>query len=93
MTLLRAIVLSFFALSVTGCAGLFVAGAATTANIVTDPRTTKEIWNDSNLELEIMGLANKPPFRTDTRVTASSYNGTVILIGQAATEDLKNHFV
>ncbi len=92
MTLLRAIVLSFFALSVTGCAGLFVAGAATTANIVTDPRTTKEIWNDSNLELEIMGLANKPPFRTDTRVTASSYNGTVILIGQAATEDLKTQF-
>ena len=36
-----------------GCAGLFVAGAATTANIVTDTRTTKEIWQDNNIEFEV----------------------------------------
>ncbi len=92
MKLFKALVLTVFALSTTGCAGLFVAGAATTVNIVTDPRSAKEIWNDNNIEFEMTGLANKPPFRSNARVTASSYNGTVVLIGQMKTEQLKNEF-
>lgn len=92
MKLFRTLVLTIFALSTTGCAGLFVAGAATTVNLVTDPRTAKEIWSDNNIEFEMTGLANKPPFRSHSRVTASSYNGTVILIGQMSTEQLKLDF-
>jgi osmotically-inducible protein OsmY len=68
---------------------LFVAGAATTASIVIDPRTTQEIWNDNNIEFEVAGIGNKAPFRGNARVTASSYDGTVILVGQANTEALK----
>jgi osmotically-inducible protein OsmY len=86
---IKALLLSLFILSTTGCAGLFVAGAATTASIVIDPRTTQEIWNDNNIEFEVAGIGNKAPFRGNARVTASSYDGTVILVGQANTEALK----
>lgn len=89
MKIFKALVLALFALSITGCAGLFVAGAATTASIVIDPRTTQEIWNDNNIEFEIAGIGNKAPFRSNARIIASSYNGTVVLIGQANTEQLR----
>ena len=89
MKMYKGLLLSFFALSLTGCAGLFVAGAATTASIVIDPRTTQEIWDDNNIEFEIAGIGNKAPFRGNARITASSYNGSVVLMGQANTEQLK----
>lgn len=79
-------------LTLTGCAGLFVAGAATTASIVIDPRSTQEIWNDNNIEFEVAGIGNKAPFRGEARITASSYNGTVVLMGQTNTEQLKRQF-
>ncbi|EKM22039.1 BON domain protein [Vibrio sp. HENC-03] len=75
-----------------GCAGLFIAGAATTANLVTDTRTTKEIWQDNNIEFEVAAIGNKAPFKGKARVVASSYNGTVVLMGQAPTQDLINEF-
>ena len=75
-------------LSLSGCAGLFIAGAATTANIVTDTRTTKQIWQDNNIEFEIAAIGNKAPFKGEVRVVASSYNGTVVLMGQAPTLNL-----
>ncbi|MEF1288359.1 BON domain-containing protein [Vibrio sp. M260118] len=89
MKMVKNLVVFLFALSLSGCAGLFVAGAATTASIVIDPRTTQEIWNDNNIEFEITGIGNKDPFRGNARITASSYNGTVVLMGQANTEQLK----
>ncbi|XAW89933.1 BON domain-containing protein [Vibrio sp. CDRSL-10 TSBA] len=79
--------------SLSGCAGLFIAGAATTVNIATDPRSTQEIWKDNNLELDITGLANKAPYQHQMRITAKSYRGTVILIGQSRTEDMLRQFV
>lgn len=89
MRTFKALFLSLFILTTTGCAGLFVAGAATTASIVIDPRTTQEIWNDNNIEFEVAGIGNKSPFRGNARITASSYNGTVVLMGQANTDSLK----
>lgn len=79
--------------SLSGCAGLFIAGAATTVNIATDPRSTQEIWQDNNLELDITGLANKKPYQHQMRITAKSYHGTVILIGQSRTSELLNQFL
>ncbi|MBY6198627.1 BON domain-containing protein [Vibrio hangzhouensis] len=73
-----------------GCAGLFVAGAATTVNLVTDTRTTKEIWNDNTLESEVAGMSNKSPYVGEVRVVASSQRGTVVLMGQAKTQALSN---
>ncbi|WP_050921945.1 BON domain-containing protein [Vibrio harveyi] len=90
--MIRSLVILFAALSMSGCAGLFIAGAATTANIVTDTRTTKEIWQDNNIEFEVAAIGNKAPFKGKARVIASSYNGTVVLMGQAPTRELINEF-
>ncbi|MCG3730845.1 BON domain-containing protein [Vibrio cincinnatiensis] len=76
-----------------GCAGLFVAGAATTVNIATDPRTTSEIWQDKNLALEITGLSNKPPYRGEMRITAYAFRGSVVLIGQSQNSELLDTFI
>jgi len=73
----------FSMLLLQGCAGLFIAGAATTASVVTDNRTVKEQLSDQNISLEATGLANKAPFQRSMRVNAVSYNGKVLLIGQA----------
>ena len=90
--MIRSLIILCAALSMSGCAGLFIAGAATTANIVTDTRTTKEIWQDNNIEFEVAAIGNKAPFKGKARVVASSYNGTVVLMGQAPTQDLINEF-
>lgn len=90
--MIRSLVILFAALSMSGCAGLFIAGAATTANLVTDTRTTKEIWQDNNIEFEVAAIGNKAPFKGKARVVASSYNGTVVLMGQAPTQELINEF-
>ncbi|MET2899112.1 BON domain-containing protein [Vibrio rotiferianus] len=88
--MMRCLVILLTMFSLSGCAGLFIAGAATTANIVTDTRTTKEIWQDNNIEFEVAALGNKAPFKGQVRVVASSYNGTVVLMGQAPTQALVN---
>lgn len=87
---MRSLIVLFTVLSLSGCAGLFIAGAATTATIVTDTRTTKQIWQDNNIEFEVAAIGNKQPFKGNTRVFASSYNGTVVLMGQAPTQALIN---
>jgi len=81
------------ALSLSGCAGLFIAGAATTANIVTDPRTTQQIWTDNQIEFEIAGIGNKAPYRGAARFTASSYQGTVVIMGQSRDAQLLDQFI
>jgi osmotically-inducible protein OsmY len=88
--MIRSLVVLLTVLSISGCAGLFIAGAATTANIVTDTRSTKQIWLDNNIEFEVAAMGNKQPFKGKARVFASSYNGTVVLMGQAPTQDLVN---
>lgn len=71
-----------------GCVGLFIAGAATTANILTDPRTTQEIWDDNYIEAEVTGLIQKPPYRSKSRIVSSSFRGTVVLMGQITDASL-----
>ncbi|MFA0440550.1 BON domain-containing protein [Vibrio sp. 10N.286.49.B1] len=90
MKIYKTITLLVMSVFLSGCAGLFVAGAATTVNLVTDTRSTKEIWNDSALESEVAGMTNKAPFVGQVRVVASSQRGTVVLMGQAKTEELKS---
>lgn len=93
MNSIKLLIISSLLIVMTGCAGLFIAGAATTANMVTDPRTTKEIWQDNNLELEIAGLANKDPYRKDARISAISYRGRVVLLGQSRNEAILEQFL
>ncbi|EPV5002578.1 BON domain-containing protein [Vibrio vulnificus] len=90
--MLRYVLLFITTWALSGCAGLFIAGAATTANLVTDTRTTKEIWQDNNIEFEIAAIGNKAPHRGKVRIVASSYNGTVVLMGQASTSEERSGF-
>ncbi|WGS59498.1 BON domain-containing protein [Vibrio lentus] len=92
MTLFKLISVSLLTLSLSGCAGIFIAGAATTANLVTDTRTTKQIWNDNNIEFEVAAITNKQPYRGNVRITASSYRGSVVLMGQATTDSERRAF-
>ncbi|EGU48843.1 hypothetical protein VII00023_13577 [Vibrio ichthyoenteri ATCC 700023] len=92
MNLIKVLLIASLAVSTSGCVGLFVAGAATTVSVVTDNRSTKEIWNDNNIEFEIAGMTNKAPYRGNVRATASAYNGIVVLMGQASTQQLLNEF-
>ncbi|MEZ8697695.1 BON domain-containing protein [Vibrio lentus] len=92
MRLFKLISVSLLTLSLSGCAGIFIAGAATTANLVTDTRTTKEIWNDNNIEFEVAAITNKQPYRGNVRITASSYRGSVVLMGQATTDSERRTF-
>ncbi|MCE0494235.1 BON domain-containing protein [Vibrio salinus] len=75
-------------LMLSGCVGLFIAGTATTVNLVTDPRTTQQIWDDNYIESEITGIVKKPPYRSKTRISASSFRGSVILMGQTPDPSL-----
>jgi osmotically-inducible protein OsmY len=79
-------------LMLSGCAGLFIAGAASTANVVLDNRSTEIIWIDTNIEFEVSGLMNKPPYRGKARIVANSYRGIVVLMGQASSPELLASF-
>lgn len=93
MKLMRLFLITLLVSSLSGCVGLFIAGAATTVNIATDPRNTKEILDDNNLALEVNGLNNKAPFQQNVRISANSFRGSVLLIGQAKTEADLDQFV
>ncbi|WP_023604183.1 BON domain-containing protein [Aliivibrio logei] len=87
---LSALLLSIVLLQ--GCAGLFIAGAATTASVVTDHRSMKEQLSDKNRALEATGLANKSPYQYNMRVSAVAYDGKVLLMGQAKDKEINQQF-
>lgn len=60
-----------------GCAGLSSA----------DPRDAKQQWHDQQIEMEIAGLANKPPFRQQARINAIAIEGKVLIVGQAVAKE------
>jgi osmotically-inducible protein OsmY len=82
----HALGLALLALQLSGCAGLFVAGAATTVNLVTDPRSSGEVLSDQEISLNATALGNKPPLQSHVRISTSTYRGKVLLMGQAETD-------
>lgn len=88
----KVILISFFSLYLTGCAGVIVvgAGAATAAYFVTDPRSSSELLHDQDISLQINALGNKAPFKTNVRVTASTFKGNTLLMGQAISQEYKD---
>lgn len=88
--LLKIILLPILSLYLTGCAGLFVAGAATAVYFVTDPRSNSELLNDQDISLQINALGNKAPYRSNVRVSANTFNGNTLLMGQAVSQSYKD---
>jgi osmotically-inducible protein OsmY len=75
------------ALILQGCAAAIVGGAAATATIIHDRRTTGVIVEDQSIELKAYDLLKKDPqFKEHSNIAITSYNMVVLLTGQAANE-------
>ena len=72
------------ALSLSGCAGLLVSGAATGISVAHDRRTTGSVVDDQTIEFKISNqLALKLP--PGNQIGVTSYNGAVLLTGEASS--------
>lgn len=87
MKKLRILIICVLVSTMSGCAGLFIAGAATAVYVVTDPRSSSELANDQNVSLQVGALGNKSPYQFNVRVTANTFRGNVLLMGQAVSQD------
>ena len=73
-----------------GCAGVVVAGAATTAVVANDRRTFGSVIDDQNIELKAANvLGERPELAKSSRINAVSMNGMILLVGQTPSDDLK----
>lgn len=88
------ILLTLSTLVLQGCAGLFVAGAATTAMSVHDRRTIGKQIDDQTIELKANSrLVQKDALGEHSRATVVSYNGIVLLVGETPTPEHRNEIV
>ncbi|MBT3046999.1 MAG: hypothetical protein DBP03_13120 [gamma proteobacterium symbiont of Ctena orbiculata] len=66
-------------------------GAAATATVAHDRRTTGTIVEDQSIELKAYDLMSKDPrFKQQSSIHVTSYNLVVLLTGQAADESLRS---
>ncbi|MEW8030566.1 MAG: BON domain-containing protein [Candidatus Thiodiazotropha sp.] len=79
------------ALILQGCAAAVVGGAAATAAVAHDRRTTGTIVEDQSIELKIYDLMSKDSrFKQQSSIHVTSYNMVVLLTGQAADQALRS---
>lgn len=85
------IMLSLSAFALQGCvAAVIGVGAASTAKIASDPRTTGHQVDDAALDSKIgIKLKEETDFFKGSRIVPSAYNGDVLLIGQASAKQSK----
>ncbi|WP_413111123.1 BON domain-containing protein [Thaumasiovibrio sp. DFM-14] len=50
-------------------------------------------WKDKQIEMNVAGLVNKPPYQNALRVSVIAYNGEVLLAGQTNDTSLKRQFI
>lgn len=79
--------------SVYGCAALVIGGATAAGGAaIYSRRSTGTMVDDEGIELAAMRhLATDEQVNGKVHVNVISYNGIVLLVGQAPTEDLRNH--
>ncbi|HVE49884.1 MAG TPA: BON domain-containing protein [Casimicrobiaceae bacterium] len=78
-----------FSLLASGCVPLIVAGAAGTALVATDRRSTGVQVDDEAIELKISQHENSR-YGGRAHISATSYNGIVLLTGEAPDQAAKN---
>ena len=82
--LLLAPLLGFLTLTLQGCPGVFIAGAATGAAVIHDRRSAGTVLDDQRIELEAMqDLYNDASIRDNTSISVTSYDYVALLTGQA----------
>ncbi|WP_373778080.1 division/outer membrane stress-associated lipid-binding lipoprotein [Glaesserella sp.] len=78
--------------SLQGClATAVVGGAAVATKVATDPRTAGRQLDDETLEEKVAYNLNKDAqIKEEARISVVSYNGKILLIGQAPNESVKD---
>ncbi|MCZ6664431.1 MAG: BON domain-containing protein [Gammaproteobacteria bacterium] len=80
--------------TISGCAGILLGGAATSAVVANDPRTTGTFVEDQAIEVKAYSsLRANNDIKEQTHIGVTSYNQVVLLTGQAPTEDLRSQVV
>ena len=78
------------ALLIQGCAGLALTGTTTAASVAQDRRTTGTYVDDELIELKILAAIRRDDaLRTQSHVSATSFNGLVLLTGETPGESLR----
>ena len=78
------------AVQLSGCAAVAVAGVATVAVAAPDRRTTGTFIDDELIEIKILeGISSQPELSQPSHVNATSFNGIVLLSGEAPSESIK----
>jgi len=76
--------------SLTGCVPLMVAGAATGVAMVHDQRTAGAVIDDQGIEIKAAAsLRADAQLRDEAHLNVTSYNGIVLVTGEAPTADLR----
>jgi len=76
-----------------GCAPIIAGGAATTAVVTSDQRTTGTVIEDQVIEAKAADFFSADAGLQQSNLHATSYNQTVLLTGQAATDELRKRAV
>lgn len=79
--------LSLAMLLIQGCAAAVIGGAATTAALVVDPRTAGTVLDDEMIKFRVIeAYYDHPALSRQSHLNVTSYNGNVLLTGEAANE-------
>lgn len=77
-----------------GCAAVAVVAITTGASMVTDRRSIGNQIDDQSIEVEAYNeITKNKPLNTNTNLHISSVNGSVLIIGQAPSADLKDQAI
>lgn len=77
-----------------GCAAIVVAGAAGSVAIAHDKRTNKEIIKDQRIKNNIIaGISVDKELKKLAHINVITYNATVLLTGEAPSEELRSRAV
>ncbi|MFC0179993.1 division/outer membrane stress-associated lipid-binding lipoprotein [Thorsellia kenyensis] len=72
-----------------GCIAAVAGGAVMATKTVTDPRSVGTQVDDGTLEIRVETTIRKDEqLRKEARISATAYEGTVVLAGQAPSQDL-----
>lgn len=88
LTLLISIIL------LSGCTAVAVGGATTGVAVVHDRRTTGTVIDDQGIEFKsLYALYSDIGIRNNTHINVTSYNGVMLLTGEAPNEELRSRVV
>ena len=85
-----ALLLLSFVAGLQGCVPLVAVGGATAIIAANDRRTVGAQVDDRNIELKISSAINSDDRLKDTHINITSYNGVVLLTGEAPTAEQRD---